>query len=147
VEDCIGKLQRVLEETDPVAGNERTAEGSGRKVEERAVRFRGAVGGRRHENQTQGNEVWNVSKARKGRSGGTMIIAESRLPSPVPALNRRPPPPLKCWCRRLGWGGWGQVPQRSGEFYAGGLSDAQYPADRERYFFLQSVPSLTHSRA
>lgn len=31
---------------------------------------------------------------------GTMIIAESRFSSPIPALSRRPHPLLKCWSFR-----------------------------------------------
>ena len=100
---------------------------------------------RRHENQMRGNEVWNVSKARKGRSGGIMIIAESRLPSQIPALNRRPHLPLKYWCLRPGLDRWGQVPQRSREFCAGGLPGAQRPPGRGRYFFLRFALPLKYS--
>jgi len=117
------------------AGNERTAEGSagkhGSDLSDSVERY----GMRRRENQTQGNEVWNVSKARKGRLDGAMIVAESRFSSPVPALNRRPRPLLKCWCRRPGLDRRGQALRRSREFCAGGLPGVQRPPGRGRCFF------------
>lgn len=76
---------------------------------------------------------------------GTMIIAESRFSSPIPALSRRPHPLLKCWCRRPGSGDWGKAPGRSREFCAGGLPGVPHPPGRGRYFFLRSVLSAMYS--
>ena len=88
-----------------------------------------------------------TSQKRKRVLARHLTTAENRFSGPIPALSRHPHLPLKYWCLRPGLGGWEQAPRRSGEFYAGGLSEARYPAGREWHFFLQSVPLLTYSRA